>query len=144
MHNIITECDRAMALYDCFDNFYNQVVPDEDDEDEYGAIGWKDREVPEKFWDSSSGKKRKSFGSNSGNINGKDGNNREEEAKWRRNSTTQRGSNVKKSEASSQASIFTGCKCRFSAAIDLLERYGFIRIIGNGTKIERLVFAWDT
>ena len=34
VHNIITECDRAMALYDCFDNFYNQVVPDEDDEDE--------------------------------------------------------------------------------------------------------------
>ena len=138
VHNIITECDRAMALYDCFDRFYDQVVPEVgDDDDEYSAIGWNDDEVPEKFWDSSGSKKRKSISSEGTN---------EGEENDRRNSTGRRGSNIKKNVASSNASIFVGCKCRFSAAIDLLEKYGFLRIIGNGngTKIERLVFAWDT
>ena len=37
---------------------------------------------------------------------------------------------------------YTGVRCRFSAALDRLERYGFIKISSNGTKIERLVFAW--
>ena len=138
VHNIITECDRAMAFYDCFDRFYDQVSTDEDDCSENDTIGWNDREVPEKFWDMTVSRKRKSFGDFSGN----DKRGTREDDNEGRSSTARRG--TVKSEASLKASIFTGCKCRFSAAVDLLERYGFIKVIGNGTKIERLVFAWDT
>ena len=141
VHNIITECDRAMAIYDCFDRFCDQVALNGDNNGEYEALGWKDKIVPEKFWEVTGSRKRKSLGGFSGNSTRK-GVTNEDQQNERRNSNTRREST--KSEASLQASIFTGCKCRFSASIDLLERYGFIRVLGNGTKIERLVFAWDT
>ena len=138
VHNIITECDRAMAMYDCFDLFFKQVVPEDDDIDKIRIIGWNDGEVPGNFWGTGGSRKRKSLGSSSrGTV-------KTDTACNGRNTSDRQKSHGSKNEDEASAIAFTGCKGRFSAAIDLLERYGFVRILANGDKIERLIFAWDT
>ena len=126
VHSIISDCDRSMALFDCFDSFHELIQNDEED---YVDDQW--RAMPKSYWETGSVSRKKVKSSTDGEKSSES---------CRSGKGNAKNQNY---EQRSHDAVDPAIKCRFAAAVCELESSGLIKLVSGGTEINRLVFAWD-
>ena len=153
VYNIILECEKSMALYDCYDQFFEEIYPEDNKsrnlKPDKTGLKWKN--IDPEFWGNAMKKKRKNLSDPSDPESSRETGNKIMRSSSSISSSSRSklngGNNLNKDQNDGTFTIddtYPGVKCRFSAAIDILEKYGLIKISSNGTQIQRLVFAWDS